>query len=196
MRRCHNPAMATVSRILLCATPMLLLLATEARGAGGAHVVDDAAVEDPGNCNLETWASAMGKGSVLFTASAACTPRRVPWLQAGGWMQRTWTRTGDDTLVGPAIKAAALPLGHGLNLALSAWGGWSLGLDRFEAAGASIPLTMELGSGVTVNLNAGWEWSRTDDRHKAIVGAQIDWSASDHLSLMAEGFSQIGTGVG
>lgn len=102
----------------------------------------------------------------------------------------------DDTLAGPAIKAAALPLGPGISIALSAWGGWSLGLHRLEAAGASIPLTVELGSGVTLNLNAGWEWSRTGDRHKAIVGAQIDWSVSEHLSLMAEGFGQIGAGAG
>jgi hypothetical protein len=188
--------MMTSRRILLCASPLLLLLATEAHGAGGAHVVDDAAIEDPGTCNLETWTSAMGKGSALLTASAACTPRRFPWLQAGGWMQRTWTRSGDDTLAGPAIKAAALPLGPGISIALSAWGGWSLGLHRLEAAGASIPLTVELGSGVTLNLNAGWEWSRTGDRHKAIVGAQIDWSVSEHLSLMAEGFGQIGAGAG
>ncbi len=111
-------------------------------------------------------------------------------------MQRTWTRSGDDTQAGPAIKIAALPLGSRASLAISAWGGWSFGLDRFESAGASIPLTVKLGGGVSVNVNAGWEWARTGDRHKAVIGAQIDWTVSDHLSLMAEGFSQIGTGAG
>lgn len=131
MRPCPSPSMMTSRRILLCASPLLLLLATEAHGAGGAHVVDDAAIEDPGTCNLETWTSAMGKGSALLTASAACTPRRFPWLQAGGWMQRTWTRSGG--------RHAGGPRDQGGGAATGAWHQYRpLGVGRLEPWPASL----------------------------------------------------------
>lgn len=46
-------------------------------GAGlrgrGEHVVDDAAVETPGTCHLETWATQSSGSDGLVDGAAACT---------------------------------------------------------------------------------------------------------------------------
>ena len=61
-----------------------------------------------------------------------------------------------------------------------------LGSGRVETAAIVVPLTFDVSQGLRVNLNAGYAWSRTGDRHSAFVGAQADYRVTRALSLMGE----------
>lgn len=55
--------------------------------AGGPHIVDDAEVETPGVCHLETWATRYIPGDGYFNLAPACTTLQMPWLEIGAAYQ-------------------------------------------------------------------------------------------------------------
>jgi hypothetical protein len=47
---------------------------------------------------------------------------------------------------------------------------------------------------VRINLNAGWMWDRTVDRHYLTYGAGVDWRTPDNVyTITAEIFGQLGS---
>jgi len=67
--------------------------ASPALAAGGARVVDDAAVTTPGSCVIETWLTASTGANRLFQFAPACTLRAVPTLEVGAALTHNWAPT-------------------------------------------------------------------------------------------------------
>ena len=165
-----------------------LLASHGADAAGGAQTVDDAAVETPGVCHLETWASRTGKGDYLLNFGPACTLAALPRLEFDVAVQQTRMDGIDDTTLIPGLKFAAADLGHGISIAIEGNFTWSTLTDRVETTDLIVPLTAHLGQDVQISLNLGWEWNRTGVSHRAYYGAQAVWTTSETTSLMVEGF--------
>jgi hypothetical protein len=70
------------------------LAASPAKAAGGAHVIDDATVETPGTCHLESWVTLYNGDRGLLNPSPACTRKAWPNLEIGASIQHTWDRLG------------------------------------------------------------------------------------------------------
>lgn len=64
---------------------LALLAAGPAFAAGGEHVIDDAAVETPGTCHLESWVT-LSSGGGLVNSAPACTRKAWPNLELGGFV--------------------------------------------------------------------------------------------------------------
>lgn len=89
---------ASAAFAAVCVTPPAL-------ASGGAHVVDDAAVETVGVCHLETWVSRTGRDSGLLNASPACTFRFLPTAEIGGAVQHARSdHVRPSTLAEPSVK--------------------------------------------------------------------------------------------
>lgn len=165
---------------------LALAAAEPAWAAGGAHVIDDAGVETPGLCHFETWVTSYGSGRGLANLSPGCTREAWPRLELGGAVQYFHDHP-DDGLAGPALKLNLVPNSGEVGLALDASAAWSLRRGRFAAASVIAPLSWTVNYQSQVNFNAGWMYTQgARHPHDAIFGAQWNYQAADHVSLMAE----------
>jgi len=172
------------------AATLLVLAATPARAAGGAHVVDDAAVENPGLCHVESWATFASQGSGLVSVAPGCTRRAWRNLEIGGFVAHGWTRTTGDTTIGLTPKLALSSEERGVGIAISASAAYGLDRSRLEAASVIVPVTIPAGERLRLSLNAGWHWTRAGRHHDAFAGAQVELALSSNLGLMAEAFAR------
>ncbi len=184
LARIRLAAGATFAALTLSLSPPVL-------AAGGAHVVDDAGVETPGRCHVESWLSRAAGHESLANVGPACTPAALPSLELGAAVQRVEGSGTRQWLVGPTIKWAMLPGGGegeppGMALAFALLA--DPGAGRMESLAFSAPITAALGPRLVANLNLGAVVQR-GSRAKSLQGAQLVYAAGSGLSLMAELYS-------
>ncbi|WP_205041993.1 hypothetical protein [Rhodoligotrophos defluvii] len=166
-----------------------LMTISSAQAAGGAHVIDDAGVETPGVCHLETWVSRHNAQSGLAALALACTFEAWPRMEFGGSIGRAWGE-GADTSFGPALKLNLIPLETGLGLGVISSAAWSAGSGQIDAASVIVPVSLQLHERVRANFNAGWLYARSDARqNQAFIGAQIETDIANGWMLMGEVFT-------
>lgn len=172
------------------AAASVIAMPLPAMAAGGAHGVDDAAVETPGACHLESWVSDLGGGDRLVNFSPACTPEAVPTVEIGGSVQQVGPRGERRWLAGPAVKWT-LREGAGRGPAVGLAGSVLVDVrsGHLDSAALFVPVTFRPAKKVTVNLNAGGGHSRGEGAHM-LYGAQIDVAAGQGVALMAEIFGR------
>jgi len=175
---------------------MALTAASSASASGGEHVIDDATVETPGGCHVESWVSLYGHGRGLLNLSPACTPRKIPRLEIGWALQHSWD-SGSLTTVGPSLKLNIRPAEAGIGLALSASGLVDVKSGKIAAASLIAPLTIPIVDGVAVNLNGGLSYSLASSRHYApFYGGQVQVQFARDLSWIVEAFQRAHSPVG
>jgi hypothetical protein len=168
----------------------LALHPAPAAASGGPHVVDDAAVEEPGLCHLENWATFSSGHSGLLNIGLGCTRRKWPNLEIGGFLSHGWTRTGSDTILGFSPKLMLRSEERGLGVAVTTSVGLRLDDGRVDTVSAIVPLTVPAGEHLRLNFNLGWHWSRAAHDHALFVGAQAEIAIRPDLNLMVEGFTR------
>lgn len=178
--------LATGGAILLSA----LLAAGPAFASGGGHVVDDAAVEAPGTCHLESWVTRSSGGSGLVNSGPACTRKAWPNLELGGFVAHSWTNETDDTLIGLSPKLMLRSEDRGIGIGIATSVGYGINRGRFETASVIVPVTIPAGEKLRFNLNAGWQWTRAGHRQDMFVGAQAEIVLRKNLNLMVETFTR------
>lgn len=181
---------------------VLALMPAAARAGGGAHVVDDDAVLDPGVCHAETWltlfddpgAAAGGRG--LATVAPACTLQALPGLELALAAQYMRDEGGMLVLT-PAAKLNLRPAATGWGIALSAAATLDAGSGRIDSLALIAPVTVPVTPRLTVHGNLGWIASpRGDDRHALFWGAQAEYALAPDVVLMGEVFGQDRGAVG
>jgi hypothetical protein len=55
-----------------------------------------------------------------------------------------------------------------------------------------VPATYRLSENMRINVNAGWLWDRTVDRHYLTYGVGFDWKFTEVLQWTIETFGQAG----
>jgi hypothetical protein len=178
----------------------LLLFPSQARAGGGAHFIDDATVETPGVCHLESWVTGYDGERGLLNSSPACTSMALPRLEIGGAITHFWDST-DDTHVGPALKLKLLAVESGFGLGLVGAAGWSVRYGNLHTASIIVPATIDISERVRMNFNAGWLYGVMSERRQTyFVGAQMEAEIVRDLSLMVEtfgrGYGHVGAQVG
>nr|WP_246666787.1 hypothetical protein [Bradyrhizobium guangdongense] len=98
-----------------------------------------------------------------------------------------------STTLSPKAKSNFVPTGIG-RWGLSAYAGGAFDAATGEnlSAFAVIPATYRLSETMRVNLNGGWLWDRTVDRHYVTYGIGFDWKFTDTLQWTIEAFGQAG----
>ena len=178
----HRPAPGHAWLATLCG-----LAAAQTHAAGGHHSVDDAAILDPGQCQVETWS-----GQRLAHLGPAC---RVGPVELGLNLEREHHADGRTVRTGPQIKWA-FALTDTLSTGVLASATWQRNDNertslRLTDSSLVIPVTWQFDDQWRAHLNLGRDFHRAQPS-TSHSGAAIEWAALPALSLVAERFREGG----
>ena len=180
----------------LVATAVLLVLSGDAFAANNAYMVDAADISDLNTCKLESWLSAAKNGDFYAVANPSCVieigrPVELSLLTSRYRSDGEW-----GTFVQPKVKFNIEPTGVGkLGYSFLAGSAFDTQTGAQLNAFAEIPATFRFSEVTRINLNAGWFWDRTVDKHYFQYGAGFDWLFHDKWSFTIEAFGLTGPNV-
>jgi hypothetical protein len=187
-------AAALLAQHGLAAALALLAGMSSAWAAGGAHIVEDSEVLEPGLCQVETWITGFSPNGGYANATPSCTLTSLPRLEWGLQFQHYWfneTPTTDQ-LLGPTLKLNLVPEDKGVGVGVYFNSEVNLRTGNLELATALLPVTIPLDDRVRFNFNAGWSYIRVADYKDAFFwGAQVEAKVGWELSLMLETFGRV-----
>lgn len=176
----------------------LLTVISNANAAGGAYVVDDAAINAPGECNLDAWyqSGRHNHSSSNAVLSQDCTLKGLPNLQLGAAIQHNRDDGNAETLLSPQFKTPLFSREElGIQLALA--GSAHFAFNRahgFDGAELNLPLTYQPIETLRLNINAGWAHAYDDgeQNHRWTWGSGVEYDLARSLTLIAERYGQQG----
>jgi hypothetical protein len=170
-----------------------LPMADDARAANGAFAVDAADISEVGSCKLESWMSFATNTDFSLVANPSCVvelgkPVELSVLSNRARFDGEWS-----TSFQPKAKTNLVPTGIGkFGFSIYAGGSFDALTGDQLTAFAVAPATWRLSETMRINLNGGWLWDRTVDRHYLLYGIGWDWKFTDVLQLTLEAFGQAG----
>ncbi|MEN4948380.1 hypothetical protein [Pseudomonas proteolytica] len=162
-------------------------LLSKAFAAGGSYVVDDGAINAPGECNVD---AGYTRSTQRTTLSAACTSGALPNLQWGAAIE---DEPGLSQL-SPQLKGSLWAWQDaGVEIAWAAAA--HIAVDRrhpFDGADLGVPLTWQAFETLRLNLNAGWSHAYDDgeQNQRLTWGTGLEYRVADSLTLLAERYGQ------
>ena len=192
----NRPVIFLASLLLSLSLLPVLVPGLVAWAAGGAHIVDDSEVVDPGTCQLETWVTgySVEVGGGYANATNTCTLSSLPRLEFGLQFQHVWFggTSSSTQLLGPALKVNLIPEEQGVGLGLAFNGGVNMSTGEFEVGTLVMPVSIPLNDKARINLNAGWQYLNfANSTNGLFYGAQIETKIGwEEVSLMLEVFGR------
>src|SRR4030081_3048310 len=169
------------------------LAAGDARAANGAYAVDAADISEVGSCKVESWMSAATNTDFSAVANPSCAVNIFRPVELS--MQTVRSRGDGDwsNSIAPKAKWNIAPTGIGrLGYSFYAGGSFDALTGETLTAFAVVPATYRLSENMRINVNAGWLWDRTVDRHYLLYGVGFDWKFTEVLQWTIEAFGQAG----
>ena len=156
--------------------------------AGGHHSVDDAALVDPGQCEVEVWADryrAASRG--LVHAGAACRWGAFEW---GANLDRT-TASGESSSFAYGVQAKwARPIADSLTGGVLVAATWQSTAPRKLVGGSVIvPLTWQATDTLLLHANLGRDF-RNGAADTSRAGVALEWSPTAQWSFVLERFRE------
>src|SRR3984893_8574774 len=187
--------MAWAGRIAFAVITALaaLPIGDNARAANGAFAVDAADISEVGSCKLESWISTATNTDFSLVANPSCVvdigrPVELSVLSNRFRSDGEWGNSFQ-----PKAKTNLVPTGIGkVGFSIYAGGSFDALTGENLTAFAVVPATYRLSETMRINLNGGWLWDRTVDRHYLLYGIGWDWKLTDVLQLTIEAFGQAG----
>ena len=171
-----------------------IIVPSHARAAGAAYQVDTIEISEAGACKIESWLSSASNRDLFAAASPTCSVPFVRPLELSAQFNRS--RADDEwaTAVTPKAKVNLVSSAIGKpGLAISGTGTFDLITGENTFVTIVAPVTLRLSDVVRINVNGGWLWDRTVDRHYLSYGIGVDWRTADNVwTLTAEVFGQTG----
>lgn len=165
------------------------LAAGPAFAAGGHHGVDDAAILEPGQCEIESWFSRARGGERLMHAGGNCRVGPVElglageYVRQGGGSQSDW---------GAQVKWAT-QLAEGFSVGASLSPGWSANVrPRYQGAALVGLASWQPREDLALHVNLGRDFMRGNPDERR-YGAAIEWTPLASWSLSAERYKEQGT---
>ena len=159
-----------------------------AHAAGGHHAVDDAAILEPGQCQLESWVDRQSGGDrTLFHVGPAC---RLGPIEIGLNLDHAHTTgSGSITVLGPQLKwARALSVEWSVGAVVST--AWKDNNPHHVVTTLVLPLTWEPTEVIRIHANVGRDFWR-GDRDTKRAGAAVEWAPSETWSFVVERFREV-----
>jgi len=172
---------------------MALLLgvaaASASHAAGGHHAVDDAALLEPGRCQIETWHDhGLGTGRSLLHLGPAC---RVGAVELGVDVNRVRAAgSGTTTVTGAQVKwARAINADWSAGVVFGVAG--HDGAPQFLGSALVVPVTWKASETLLAHANIGRDFrhGQSDSRR---TGIALEWTALATASFVAERFDEGG----
>ena len=180
-------------KIAAAAAILALLPAGELRAANGAYAVDAADISEVGSCKVESWLSTASNTDFSAVANPSCVvdpfrPIELSMLTNAARSNGEWS-----TSIQPKAKTNIMPTGIGkFGFSFYAGGSFDVLTGENLTAFAVIPATFRLNENMRINLNGGWLWDRSVDRHYLLYGIGFDWKFTKTLQWTIEAFGQAG----
>jgi len=167
----------------------LFVVVGQAHSAGAHFAVDDAAILEPGECQIETWAQREAHATrSLIHLGPAC---RVGPVELTLNIDRARMREQGTTLVaGPEVKWAH-PLSRTLSLGTMLKVVAQDTSPHFVGTALVVPLTWQAHETLLVHVNIGRDFLR-GDRDETRAGAALEWAPVPAWSFVAERFREGG----
>jgi hypothetical protein len=165
----------------------------EAWAANGAYAVDAADISDVGSCKVESWLSTATNTDFSAVANPSCAVNIFRPVELS--LQTVRSRSDGDwsTSIAPKAKWNIEPTGIGkFGVSFYAGGAFDAATGDNLSAFAVVPATYRLSETMRININAGWLWDRTVDRHYLTYGLGFDWKFTEVLQWTIEAFGQAG----
>jgi hypothetical protein len=169
------------------------LAAGGAQAANGAYAVDAADISEVGSCKVESWLSTASNTDFSAVANPSCVVDVFRPVELSALTNRSRSDGDWSTSIAPKAKTNLIPTGIG-KFGVSVYGGASFDAQTGEnlALFAVVPVTYRLSETMRINLNGGWLWDRSVDRHYLSYGIGFDWKFTDVLQWTIEAFGQAG----
>ncbi len=171
-----------------------IFISNDAWSAGAAYAVDTAEVSEIGSCKVESWVSLANNHDFFAAVAPACVVNLSRPVEVS--LQLNRSRSDEEWTTGatPKLKTSLVQGDIGKwGLAAAAGGSFDLITRENTGAFAYLPATLRLSEIVRINLNAGWQWDRTVDRHYMLYGAGFDLRTPDNIwTLTGEVFGLAG----
>jgi hypothetical protein len=170
-----------------------LLLPIEAKAAGGAFAVDDAEVDKPGSCKVESWVSFADNRDFAAVTAPACVANIGRPVELGVQLQRS--RADDEWGTSLTLKGKTniLPVETGkIGLGIAGGMTYDFVARQNSAFTINVPATMQFSEKFKVNVNAGWLWDRIAGIHYATWGAGFEYQLGEKVGMIGEAFGQLG----
>ena len=164
-----------------------------ARAANGAYAVDAAEIAEPGSCKVESWLSTATNTDFSAVANPSCAVNIFKPVELS--LQTIRSRSDGEwgTTLAPKAKTNFAPTGIGrFGVSFYAGGSFDAMTGENLTAFAVVPATYRLSEAMRINLNGGWLWDRTLDRHYLTYGLGFDWKFTDVLQWTIEAYGQAG----
>jgi hypothetical protein len=169
------------------------LAAGEAWAANGAYAVDAADISEVGSCKVESWMSAATNTDFSAVANPSCVVDVFRPVELSVLTNRSRSDGDWSTSIAPKAKTNLVPTGIGkFGVSFYAGGQFDALTGNNLSAFAVVPATYRLSETMRINLNGGWLWDRTVDRHYLTYGIGFDWKFTDVLQWTIEAFGQAG----
>jgi hypothetical protein len=163
----------------------LLVASGTAFAAGGHHAVDDAALLEPSQCELETWAS-HSRDERLAHGGASC---RAGAVELGLGFERSLQGPGATRSATAQVKVAG-EFGGGFSAGASLSPFTRTGANR-ESGATLLLLATRSGARWAAHLNAGMDFVRHAGS-AARAGAALEWTASPAWAAVGEWYLERG----
>jgi hypothetical protein len=177
----------------LAATVVAGAAGDEARAANGAYAVDAADISEVGSCKVESWMSTASNKDFSLVANPSCVVDPFKPVELSLLTNRARSDGDWSTTIAPKAKMNIAPTGIGrFGFSLYAAGSFDALTGENLTVTAVIPATYRLSEVMRINLNGGWLWDRSADRHYLTYGIGFDWKFTDTLQWTIEAFGQAG----
>lgn len=184
MTKRHPPGRAPAARHLaaMAAAGHLLLAPLASQAAGGHHAVDDAALLEPGQCELEGWAVRPQGGGRLLHAGLGC---RVGPVELGAATEHARASGAGGTGWLPTVKWAA-SMGDGVSIGASLTPQWQArARPRYQATAAVGLLTWSATERLAIHVNAGHALVHRGPDER-LLGLSAEWTSPAGWSAVIE----------
>ena len=171
----------------------LLVASGHAEAANGAYAVDAADISDLGSCKVESWYSMATNSDFAAVANPSCVVEITRPVELSVLTNHSRSDGEFSTTLAPKAKINIEPTGIGkFGVSALASGTFDAVTGQNTAVFAEIPATYRFSETMRINLNAGWLWDRTVDRHYFTYGVGFDWKFTDVLQYTVELYGQAG----
>jgi hypothetical protein len=161
--------------------------------ANGAYAVDAADISEPGSCKLESWVSTATNADFSAVANPSCVVNLGQPVELTLQANRARSDGEWSTTLSPKAKLNIVPTGIGkFGFSVEAGGGFDTSTGTNTTAFVVLPATYRLSETMRFNVNGGWFWDRTIDKHYFSYGVGYDWKFTDVLQLTVEAFGIAG----
>jgi hypothetical protein len=175
-----------------CTAALLVVgLGVQAHGAGGAFFVDNAGVDDPSACKVETWTSFSQRHDFVGALAPTCAVSLGQPVELGVQFDRLKFDGEWKSGVLLRAKTSILPFGDESRFGIALTGGTALALPSGKTAAwfLNMPMSFRVSDPLQINLHVGAIWDRIDDRSLLTWGVGFELSLSEPVTLIGEIFS-------